>query len=89
MRTLCGTGVRGFAGDGGQAAAAQVDTPQGLFVHRDDAGRRSLFFTDTSGGFDVVRRVNLRDTDPRPTVDTTGLVATLNSAAANTVPALT
>lgn len=40
---VAGTGVQGFAGDGGQATAAQLDSPMGLTV--DASG--SLYISDT------------------------------------------
>ncbi|HKO17279.1 MAG TPA: NHL repeat-containing protein, partial [Acidobacteriaceae bacterium] len=40
---VAGTGVQGFAGDGGQATAAQLDSPMGLAV--DASG--SLYISDT------------------------------------------
>lgn len=43
IRTVAGTGSQGFAGDGGSAAAAQLDSPAGLTVASD--GR--IFVADT------------------------------------------
>jgi sugar lactone lactonase YvrE len=43
VTTVAGTGVQGFSGDGGPAAAAQLDTPSGLAIAAD--GR--LFVADT------------------------------------------
>jgi DNA-binding beta-propeller fold protein YncE len=42
IRTIAGTGVRGFSGDGGSALDAQITTPAGLAV--DFAGR--IYFAD-------------------------------------------
>jgi sugar lactone lactonase YvrE len=44
--TIAGTGVEGFAGDGGSATAAMIDTPSGLAV--DGAG--NLYLADRSNG---------------------------------------
>jgi DNA-binding beta-propeller fold protein YncE len=44
ITTLVGTGVAGFAGDGGLPIASQINGPQGLAV--DSAGRK-LFIADT------------------------------------------
>lgn len=43
ISTVVGTGSAGFYGDGGQASAAQIDTPEGLAV--DASG--NLYFGDT------------------------------------------
>lgn len=43
IRTIAGTGVAGFSGDGGQAAGAQLNGPGGVAV--DNAG--NLFISDT------------------------------------------
>ena len=52
IRTVAGTGMAGFSGDGGLATAAQVSQPSGMAI--DSAG--NLFFSDT--GNNRVRRVN-------------------------------
>jgi len=51
ITTVVGTGTRGFAGDGGQAAAAQLNFPEGVAV--DSAG--NLFVADS--GNHRVRKV--------------------------------
>lgn len=45
IRTLAGTGVKGFSGDGGPATAAQLDNPFGLVRGRDGA----LWFCEYGG----------------------------------------
>lgn len=52
IETLAGTGQPGFAGDGGQAADAQLDSPAGLVISEDGA----LFVADA--GNNRVRRVS-------------------------------
>jgi DNA-binding beta-propeller fold protein YncE len=42
ISTICGTGVRGFAGDGGPATRAQLNEPYGVVIDR--SGR--VFFAD-------------------------------------------
>ncbi len=42
ITTIAGTGVAGFSGDGGQAALAQMDEPQGVAVD----GQGNVYFTD-------------------------------------------
>ncbi|MBU2009421.1 MAG: hypothetical protein KJ624_06275, partial [Chloroflexi bacterium] len=54
ITTVAGTGVAGFGGDGGQASAAQLNTPYGVGV---DPGNQYLYIADT--GNNRVRRVNL------------------------------
>ncbi|HEX4652164.1 MAG TPA: Ig-like domain repeat protein [Granulicella sp.] len=61
IRTVAGTGVQGFAGDGGSATAAAMDSPDGLAV--DGAGR--LYLADT-------HNQRIRMVDP-----TTGLITTV------------
>jgi RHS repeat-associated protein len=43
ISTVAGTGVRGFSGDGGPAAAARLDLPDGLALNRDG----DLFIVDS------------------------------------------
>lgn len=52
ISTFAGTGVAGFSGDGGPAAAAQLSSPSGLCV---DAGQ-NLYVSDTQD--QVIRKVN-------------------------------
>ncbi len=52
ITTVAGTGVQGFAGDGGPASAAVIDSPYGLAV--DGAG--NLYLADTHNG--RVRKVD-------------------------------
>lgn len=55
ISTFAGTGATGFAGDGGLAATALLDTPLGLVF--DSTGR--LYFADSQyGGMRVVRRID-------------------------------
>lgn len=51
INTIAGNGTIGYSGDGGQATAAQLDTPSGVSV--DSAGQ--VFIVDTVN--DVVRKV--------------------------------
>jgi uncharacterized protein (TIGR03437 family) len=51
IRTIAGTGTPGFSGDSGTAAAAQLNTPQGLYLD----GSGSLYFADS--GNNRVRRL--------------------------------
>lgn len=53
VTTYAGNGSRGFAGDGGRANAAQLDSPAGIAF--DDAGR--LYIADTNNN--RIRRVSL------------------------------
>jgi DNA-binding beta-propeller fold protein YncE len=53
ISTICGTGVKGFSGDGGPAARAQLNEPYGVVVDR--SGR--VFFADRLNG-----RVRVIDT---------------------------
>ncbi|MGA7159273.1 MAG: Ig-like domain repeat protein [Acidobacteriaceae bacterium] len=43
IQTIAGNGTQGFAGDGGQAAQAELDTPMGIAVRADG----SIFVADT------------------------------------------
>jgi sugar lactone lactonase YvrE len=61
VSTIAGTGVAGFAGDGGPAAAAQINLPGDLEIGPD--GR--LYFADTNNN--AVRRIDL----------TTGVIETV------------
>ena len=58
MMTVAGTGVRGFAGDGGPATEAELTLPTGLAVMRDGA----LLVTDagSDAGGNTVRRIDAR-----------------------------
>lgn len=42
IRTLAGTGIRGLGGDGGPAASASLNSPQGLYV----SAAGSIYFSD-------------------------------------------
>jgi sugar lactone lactonase YvrE len=61
ITTLAGTGVAGYSGDGGPAASAQLDWPQGVAVEQTG---RYLFIADTSN-----HRIRLVDL-------TTGMIST-------------
>ncbi len=52
ISTVAGNGIEGFAGDGGAATAAEIDSPNGLAL--DSAG--DLYIADTHNG--RVRKVN-------------------------------
>jgi sugar lactone lactonase YvrE len=54
IRTVAGTNLPGFSGDGGPATAAKLDSPWSIALAPDG---KSLFFTET--GNDRVRVVNL------------------------------
>lgn len=47
VTTLAGTGARGFSGDGGPAAEAQLNLPRGLALSPDE---RTLYVTDSLNG---------------------------------------
>jgi sugar lactone lactonase YvrE len=51
ITTVVGTGVAGYSGDGGPAIKAQLDTPYGILLDKDD----NLFIADSNNN--VVRRV--------------------------------
>jgi hypothetical protein len=51
IKTIAGTGTRGFSGDGGQAAQAQFDSPYGLLLDP----RGNLYVADL--GNNRVRRI--------------------------------
>jgi len=55
IRTVAGTGEKGFSGDGGPALEARFDGPKHIFVEADD----SVLVTDTENH--VVRRYSPRD----------------------------
>ncbi|MDE0435497.1 MAG: M12 family metallopeptidase [Bryobacterales bacterium] len=59
VTTIAGTGVRGFAGDGGPAIQAQIDRPRGVAV--DAAG--NLFIADS-------RNRRIRKVDPSGNIST-------------------
>jgi hypothetical protein len=52
ITTIVGTGISGYSGDGGQATAAQIGVPYGMFM--DASG--SIYFTEE--GNNVIRKVN-------------------------------
>jgi len=53
ITTFAGTGTAGFAGDGGAASAAMLNSPAGLFVVRSGATAGRIYVADTYNG--VVR----------------------------------
>jgi DNA-binding beta-propeller fold protein YncE len=55
IRTVAGTGEKGFSGDGGPALAARFDGPKHIFVEKDD----SVLVTDTENH--VIRRYVPKD----------------------------
>lgn len=66
ITTIAGTGTQGFSGDGGQAVAARLDSPEGLALDSND----HLYIADTHNH--RIRRVDL----------TTGLIATVAGSGA-------
>jgi sugar lactone lactonase YvrE len=66
ITTIAGTGVQGFSGDGGPAAAARLDSPEGLALGADD----SLYVADTHNH--RIRRIDLA----------TGLIVTVAGSGA-------
>jgi hypothetical protein len=62
IRTVAGTGVAGFSGDGGRATAARLDTPRGVAL---GDGDRTLYIADAAN--DRIRQVVL----------TTGVITTV------------
>ena len=62
IATIAGTGTAGFSGDGGQATAASIKNPVGIFL--DSAG--NLYFCDY-GGYNVVRKITV----------STGIISTI------------
>lgn len=59
LRTLAGNGTRGFAGDGGSATGATLNTPRGIYKDRDG----SLYIAD-------VFNHRVRKVDPSGTITT-------------------
>ncbi|MBI1764934.1 MAG: hypothetical protein HYR56_26285 [Acidobacteria bacterium] len=55
LTTIAGTGVRGATGDGGDAVAARIGLPEGVWV---DA-QKNIFIADTFN--DRIRRINASD----------------------------
>ena len=60
ITTIAGTGVRGFAGDGGPAVQAQLDTPRGVAVNATgnlfiaDSGNHRIRRVDPSGNITTI-----------------------------------
>ncbi len=54
IATIAGTGTAGFSGDGGQATAASIKNPVGIYL--DSAG--NVYFCDY-GGYNVVRKITV------------------------------
>ena len=80
IRTICGNGVRGSAGDGGLGPDARIDSPTGLFVQTLNSERALLYFTD--GPQNVLRVLNLTaDTDLIGAIDAQGRPTTTIPAA--------
>jgi sugar lactone lactonase YvrE len=52
ISTIAGNGVPGYSGDGGQASAALLDSPEGLILSGDE-----LYFTELGNA--VIRKINL------------------------------
>ena len=55
IRTVAGTGERGFSGDGGEALAARFDGPKHIFVEKSG----DVLITDTENH--VIRRYSPKD----------------------------
>ena len=67
IHNIAGTGAAGFAGDGGPAAGALLNMPQGLFL--DGAG--DLYFADS--GNNRIRRLVPDAAPPAPVVQSTAI----------------
>ena len=67
IHSIAGTGAAGFAGDGGPAAGALLNGPQGLFL--DGAG--DLYFADT--GNNRIRRLVPDAAAPAPVIQSTAI----------------
>jgi len=70
IHTIAGSGAPGFAGDGGPAAGAVLNGPQGLFL--DGAG--DLYFADT--GNNRIRRLVPDAAAPAPVIQSTAITVT-------------
>ncbi|MGD0778299.1 MAG: hypothetical protein ABSC05_36415 [Candidatus Solibacter sp.] len=70
IHTIAGSGAPGFAGDGGPAAGAVLNGPQGLFL--DGAG--DLYFADT--GNNRIRRLLPDPAAPAPVIQSTAITVT-------------
>jgi uncharacterized protein (TIGR03437 family) len=68
LRTIAGTGVAGFSGDGGPASRAQVRQPTDIIV----GAAGTLFFTDTANF--RVRRLIPAAATPAPEISAGGVV---------------
>ena len=73
IHVIAGTGFAGFAGDGGPANAAQLNSPQGLFL--DGAG--DLYFADTNNN--RIRRLVPDAPAPAPVVTPVLTVTVVNA----------
>jgi hypothetical protein len=72
--TICGTGLRGNAGDGGLGVDARIDTPSSLCVVTKEGAGLALVFAD--GPQHVVRLLNLTDDDLAAATDAEGNTTT-------------
>jgi uncharacterized protein (TIGR03437 family) len=80
IHTIAGTGVAGFAGDGGPALAALMDTPGGILL--DGAG--DLYFADSNNN--RIRRLVPNGTVAAPVVTPPPPLSVENAASLSTGP---
>ncbi|MEI9972608.1 MAG: hypothetical protein WDO73_11435 [Ignavibacteriota bacterium] len=74
IHTIAGNGLAGFAGDGGPALSASLDSPGGLVLD----GSGDLYFADTNNN--RVRRLIPTELAPIPTVDPPAQISVVNAA---------
>lgn len=80
IRTIAGTGERGFAGNGGPAIQARLDSPQGLYadgsgaIYVDDEHNHAIRAITPDGRIHRVAGSGVRGVSPDGTVATNGLL---------------